>query len=221
MLTPHTRAAPAVGGVLIGEVDVLSGLIPQWISNLIADADFQRTVQRPPRRDDDRALPASVRDDWVGYGLSTEPVDRDKAERDIATAYRAVDPDSGGNQVIIWVDSPMAGVIASTSVGFAFREPMKRRLLAPLESANAVDVPAAQQIRRDIDNTVWRARDAVHAQVAAELAMRHTDASWEEKRRRSAAPRGMRCGTTSAIPDTDSWASRRGRRSLPACLRRT
>lgn len=138
--------------------------------------------------DDERALLASVRDDWLGYGLSTESVDRDMAERDVKAAYRTVDPESGGNPVMIWVESPMAGVIASTSVGFAFREPMKPRLLAPLEAAIAVDAPAAQQIRRDIDDTVWRAREAVHAQVAAELAARHTDESWERKRSKISGP---------------------------------
>jgi hypothetical protein len=121
-----------------------------------------------------------VRVDWVGHGLSTEPADREKAERDITAAYRVLDPDAV-DKLVSWVDSPMAGVIASTSVGFAFREQMKQRLLAPLEAAIAVDVPAAKQIRRDIDDIVWPAHEAVRAQVAAELATRDTDATWQRK----------------------------------------
>jgi hypothetical protein len=109
--------------------------------------------------DDERELLTSVRDDWIGYGLSTEPADRKKAELGLLDAYRAVDPDRW-NQLVIWVDSPMAGVIASTYVGFAFGEPMKPRLTAPLDAAVAVNVTAAQQIRQDVDDTVWQPPDA-------------------------------------------------------------
>ena len=125
---------------------------------------------------------ASVREDWIRYGLSTEPADRNKVELAIRQAYRAVDPDDTGEPVTIWVDSPMAGVIASTSVGFAIREPMKPRLTTPMEAAIAVDVLAAQQIRRSVDDIVWRAREAIHTQVAIELVTRGTDASWQQKR---------------------------------------
>ena len=74
------------------------------------------------------------------------------------SAYEAIGHGTGSH-LFIWVDSPMAGVIASTFVGFALDEPLKPKLMKQLDDATSVNVTAAQQIRKDIDQQVrdgWR-----------------------------------------------------------------
>jgi len=75
----------------------------------------------------------------------------------------------------------MAGVLASTSVGFALEEPMKQRMMKPLDDVLARNVPGAKKLRREVDDTVWRARNAVHAQLTAELDARGPE--WENWKR--------------------------------------
>jgi hypothetical protein len=85
------------------------------------------------------------------------------------------------SMVFIWVESPMAGVLASTYVGFALGEPMTRRMTAPLDTVLIRNAPDTEELRREVDGTVWRARNAVHAQVAAELTVRGPE--WEQRKR--------------------------------------
>ena len=123
----------------------------------------------------------AVRDDWIRDGLSTEPADRTNTHLASRDAFASIDEEVYG-QVVIWVQSPMAGVIASTSVGFAFGPPLKSRLMAPLEAALSINIPQAQRVRREVDKTVWHgARAAVHKQVAAELEARGD--AWEASKR--------------------------------------
>ena len=60
--------------------------------------------------DQEAALPA-VRDEWLAIGLSTEPADRAEAEAGVAEAYRAAGMEPP--EIVVWVDSPMAGAIAA------------------------------------------------------------------------------------------------------------
>jgi hypothetical protein len=72
--------------------------------------------------------------------------------------------------LLIWVQSPLAGVSASTHAGFALGEQLKPRLVAPLENALSSNISAAQQVRREVEQPVFhRLRSAVNRQVAAEL----------------------------------------------------
>lgn len=123
---------------------------------------------------------SGVRDEWVALGTCTEPADRSRAEWAVRSAI-----ESAGHQthsmVFIWVDSPMAGVLASTYVGFALGEPMKQLMTTPLDAALSRPIAGAEQLRHEVDDTVWRARTAVHAQVAAELTARGT--GWEGRKR--------------------------------------
>jgi hypothetical protein len=50
-----------------------------------------------------------------------------------------------------------------------------------VDAAVAVNNPAAQQIRHDVDATVWRVRNAVHTQVAADLVTRANDPQWQRQ----------------------------------------
>ena len=132
--------------------------------------------------DHDRERLAAILADWLSQGLSTAPADRKKTESAVLSAYEAIGH-GDGSHVFIWVDSPMAGVIASTFIGSAMDEPLKPTLVHQLADATSANVAAAQQIRRNIDKQVWYvAREAVHKQVTAELQTRHTDAKWQRKK---------------------------------------
>ena len=54
------------------------------------------------------------REEWIKVGLSTEPADRERAERGVCLAYKA----AGLKPLkqIIWVDSPLAGCYAATAL---------------------------------------------------------------------------------------------------------
>lgn len=128
---------------------------------------------------DNQELLDVIRDEWLELGNSTQPADRNKAELGSWEAYEAI-----GERVPklkIWVQSPMAGVLASTYVGFALDDNLKPRLMAELDATLKVNVPEARKIRRDVDRHVWQtARKAVHNQIAAELESR--TAGWERWR---------------------------------------
>lgn len=53
-------------------------------------------------------------------------------------------------------------------------------MMTPLDGALTRNVPGANKLRDEVDETVWRARNAVHAQVAAELEARGPD--WEQRK---------------------------------------
>ncbi len=57
---------------------------------------------------------ASVRSEWLNLGLSTEPADRERAERAVKTAYSAVNLPPP--PALFWVPSPFAGTIAAQLV---------------------------------------------------------------------------------------------------------
>ena len=52
--------------------------------------------------------------------------------------------------------------------------------MKPLNDVLGRDVPAAKKLRRDVDDTIWRAREAVHAQLSAELEARGP--AWEKRK---------------------------------------
>lgn len=130
--------------------------------------------------DDERELLKQVETDWLRVGLSTTPAERERIQWTVLSAYEAIGHGTGSH-LFIWVDSPMAGVIASTFVGFALNEPLKPKLMKQLKKATSAKVPAAQQIRKDVDQHVWHTvRNAVHKQVAAELETREANADWQQ-----------------------------------------
>lgn len=121
----------------------------------------------------------SVRDDWRRVGMSITPAERQKTQSAVLSAYRAIGHGTGSH-LFIWVDSPMAGVIASTFIGFALDEPLKSKLTKQLKDATLPNIPAAKEIRKAVDADVWhRVRNAVHKQVAAELETREANADWQ------------------------------------------
>ena len=130
---------------------------------------------------DQRDLLAAVQADWLSVGASTEPADRKKAELGSWEAYEAI-----GEEVmptlLIWVQSPLAGVLATTYVGFALGDPLKPRMTTPLKEALTANDPAAHEVRRAVEQSVWHGlRNAVHRQVAAELATRGPE--FEQRKR--------------------------------------
>lgn len=133
--------------------------------------------------DEERELLDSVREDWIAVGLSTTPAERDRTEWSVLSAYEEIGHGTGSH-MFIWVDSPMAGVIASTSIGFALNEPLKPKLMTQIETAISPNIAVAKKIRKDVDQQVWhKVRNALHKQVAAELAMRETNADWQSMKR--------------------------------------
>lgn len=112
-----------------------------------------------------------VRDEWVEHGTSTEDtlqLDRDRCEWHVRDAIEA----SGGKTLSflsVWVQSPMAGVLAAASLRGGMGKPKGKELKAHLAAGVAGASPRAQRVRREVDDTVGLARDAVHAQLAAEL----------------------------------------------------
>jgi hypothetical protein len=138
-------------------------------------------VSRNPT-EDERELLEQIQRDWLREGLSTKPAEREKTQWAAWSAFDEIGH-GAGSQLYIWVDSPMAGVIASTFIGFALEEPLKPKLMKQLEDATSVNIPAAQQVRKDVDHQVWHlARKAVHKQVAAELETRDANADWQRKK---------------------------------------
>jgi hypothetical protein len=57
------------------------------------------------------ALFATVRDEWISYGLSTEPADRAAVEACVTAMYRAAGLKPP--RIVVWLGSPLAGVIGS------------------------------------------------------------------------------------------------------------
>lgn len=55
-------------------------------------------------------LPA-IRDYWLAVGLSTERAQRSEAEAGVRLAYQRVGLE--GPAIFVWLDSPMAGALAS------------------------------------------------------------------------------------------------------------
>ena len=133
-----------------------------------------------PATNEGGKLLAAIRDEWVGFGQCTEPADRKKAQWAVRSTLESAGCETH-SMLFFWVPSPMAGVLASTSVGFALRDPMKQRMMKPLNDVLGRNVPAAKKLRREVDDAVWRARNAVHAQLAAELDARGPE--WENWKR--------------------------------------
>jgi Arc/MetJ family transcription regulator len=57
----------------------------------------------------DIALMSTVRDEWIGHGLSTAPAERNEAERGVREAYRAA---GLPEPAVLWLGSPLAGCLA-------------------------------------------------------------------------------------------------------------
>jgi hypothetical protein len=74
------------------------------------------------------ALP-TVCDEWTDIGLCTDPADRPAAEAGIRAAYRVAGMEPP--QAVLWLDSPMAGLIAQTillGADSAADDPISRRV---------------------------------------------------------------------------------------------
>jgi hypothetical protein len=123
---------------------------------------------------------AAIRDEWTAHGCRTDPADRAETEWAVRAAIEAAGV-STHSMLFVWVESPMAGVLSSTYLGFALGGAVKSRMVKPLNSFLAQGSLEGRQLRRDVDGSVWRARNAVHAQVAADLEAR--GAPWERLRR--------------------------------------
>jgi len=95
------------------------------------------------------AMLLDVRDEWIAYGLSTEPADRETAERGVDEAYKAagLKPPS----VKLWLRSPLEGAIAAVQVR--------------AQVGDQVD-QVWDQVRDQVWAQVW---DQVRAQVRAQV----------------------------------------------------
>ena len=87
------------------------------------------------------AMLAQVRDEWLAVGLSTEPASRPAAEEGVRQAYRraGLEPPS----VVIWLDSPYAGCVASAML-----------------SQDQVGGQVRDQVRDQVGGAVWGQHEA-------------------------------------------------------------
>ncbi|WP_319457256.1 MULTISPECIES: hypothetical protein [unclassified Mycobacterium] len=139
-------------------------------------------MANPPDQDRGRTL-EEIRSQWLELGtacVETSERERERCEWAVRSAIEAV----GGEThsfLSLWVPSPMAGVLAAASIRGGLGDPMGARIKEHLAAGLTRAVPGAQRVRREVDATVQRARDAVHAQVAAELLARGPQ--WEQMAR--------------------------------------
>ena len=124
------------------------------------------------------AMLAQVRDEWIGHGLSTEPADRPAAEAGVRLAYEraGLTPPSA----MVWLDSPMAGAIATAQVWDQVRDQVRTQVRTQVGAqvwAQVRDQVQAQvwaqvwdQVRAQVQAQVWaQVRDQVQAQVFAQV----------------------------------------------------
>lgn len=129
---------------------------------------------------DRREWLTAITDEWLANGTSTRELivpERERCEWGVRRAIEAAGTDTH-SMIFVWVRSPMAGVLASAAVGFALGQPMAVSINEGLAGVLATGSADAKKARHTVDNVVWRARKAVHAQIATELKTRGTE--WDQ-----------------------------------------
>lgn len=120
---------------------------------------------------DRREWLATITEEWLAHGTSTRELivpERERCEWGVRSAIEAAGTKTH-SMIFIWVQSPMAGVLASAAVGFALDQPMAVPINEQLTAALATGSADAKKARHIVDNVVWRARKAVHARISREL----------------------------------------------------
>ena len=95
-----------------------------------------------------------MRDEWLGYGLSTQPADRAAAEEGVRQAYLAADLEPPN--MFIWFDSPYAGCVAAAllqTMGTIVDEMSKSGELNQLWDTVTNEVLAHATMRADVKST--------------------------------------------------------------------
>ena len=67
-----------------------------------------------------------LRDEWLTVGLSTEPADRGRALAGVAAAYGAINQQAP--PVVVWMDSPLGGCLASAVLRHGFQGRVRDQL---------------------------------------------------------------------------------------------
>ena len=114
-------------------------------------------------------LPSSVnldaiRSEWLGHGLSTEPIDRDDARQAVCRAYECA-----GNtppRIFIWLSSPFAGAYGSAVLMFT-----------KAQVGDQVRAQVRAQVWDQVRAQVW---DQVWAQVGAQVRAQVGDQVWDQ-----------------------------------------
>lgn len=90
----------------------------------------------------------AIRDEWIAHSRNTDPVDEDKATAAVEAAYRSV---GRSKPVVLFVDSPYAGVLATEMVE-GFRNPWRRiRWSGSLDGLfRGKEQPAQRAIERSV-----------------------------------------------------------------------
>ena len=115
----------------------------------------------PP--DVEARLPA-IKDEWLGYGLSTEPADRPQAEAAVRRAYEAAG--LAPPAVVIWLDSPLAGCMGAT-LGDQVRDQVWDQVWDQVRAQ--VRDQVRDQVGAQVGAQVWaQVRDQVGDQVGAQ-----------------------------------------------------
>jgi len=128
---------------------------------------LSRTDRLDALTPEQEALLPQVRDEWIGYGLSTEPADRAEAEAGVAQAYReaGLEPPL----IVLWLDSPLAG---------AFGQGMLRQVWDQVRAQVwALRDQVVDQVRDQVGNQVWA---QVWAQVGDQVRDQVVDQVWAQ-----------------------------------------
>jgi len=138
---------------------------------------LSRTDRLDALTPEQEALLPQVRDEWIGYGLSTEPADRAEAEAGVAQAYReaGLEPPL----IVLWLDSPLAG---------AFGQGMLRQVWDQVRAQVwALRDQVVDQVRDQVGNQVWaqvwaQVGDQVRDQVVDQVWAQVWDQVWDQVR---------------------------------------
>ena len=110
----------------------------------------KRLTRLPPEVE--AALPA-IRDEWMGYGLSTAPANRAEAGRGVRLAYETAGLPAPA--FVVWLDSPMAGIY-----GELYLRTFLRAFAASGERTVGAQVGA--QVWAQVGDQVYRAAYGQH-----------------------------------------------------------
>src|SRR3990172_1197929 len=104
-------------------------------------------------------------DKWLGIGLSTAPVDRERGKHGIWAAYQAAGLPPP--KIIIWLDSPFA---------LCFGKAMTETIINDQVGAQVWD-QVGNQVWAQVGNQIW---DQVWAQVWDQVGAQVRDQIWDQ-----------------------------------------
>jgi hypothetical protein len=123
-----------------------------------------RRIEKLTRKQE--ALLAVKRDEWLAYGLSTEPADRVTAEAGVAAAYHEAGLEPP--KIVVWLRSPLEGAIGTWMVQQIPTKPEKTTRVKKVRGQ--VGDQVGGQVRGQVWGQVWdQVGDQVWDQVRGQV----------------------------------------------------